>query len=387
MSQLEISVIIPCLNEEKTLKTCIQKAQKAFRQLKMRGEVVVVDNGSTDSSAEIAKKAGARVVVHPIRGYGSALKRGIAEAKGKYLIMGDGDNTYDFLDIPKFVRFLEQGADLVMGSRVRGKIEPGAMPWLHRWVGTPFLTTVMNIFFGSKISDTNCGMRAFTKRAVEKLNLKCNGMEFASEMVIKAAQKKLKIVETPIDYYATAPDRVPNLHTFRDGWRHLRFMLVLAPTYLFLVPGLLIFLLGLALSLVLFFKQNASLFNIPLGLSTAMFANALLFMGLQIGLFGVYAIISNTAQGLMEADGFSRWINKYFNLELGLSVGGVILFIGLVVGGITISMLLEVSNEMASVNIPVTKLSIISVFTVLLGLQIIFSSFYISLFNLNKTLE
>ncbi|MCK5242894.1 glycosyltransferase family 2 protein [bacterium] len=387
MSKFDISLVIPCLNEEKTLKVCIQKAQKAFKQVKMMGEVVVVDNGSTDRSTAIAQKAGARVVSHSMRGYGSALKRGIAEAKGKYIIMGDGDNTYDFLEIPKFIEQLKQGAELVMGSRLRGKIEKNAMPWLHRYVGTPVLTTIMNIFYGSKISDTNCGMRGFTKKAIESLKLRCNGMEFATEMVIKAAQKKLKMVEFPIDYYATLPDRVPNLHTFRDGWRHLRFILLLAPRYLFLLPGLVIFLAGLSLSLLLFIQNQVSFLNIPLGLSTAMFANALLFMGLQIGLFGVYAVIFNTSQGLMDEDGLSRWINKYFNLELGLVIGSIVLFLGLVISGGTISTLLKVSASMGSVNIPVTKLAIISVFTILLGIQIVFSSFYLSLFNLKKTLE
>ncbi|MBN1594578.1 glycosyltransferase family 2 protein [candidate division FCPU426 bacterium] len=387
MKTPDISVVIPCLNEEKTIRQCIHKAQKAFRQLKKKGEVVVVDNGSTDRSAAIAAKAGARVVHHAVRGYGSALKRGFAESKGRYLIMGDGDNTYDFSAIPQFIGLLEKGAELVMGSRLRGNIDKHAMPWLHRWVGTPVLTAVMNLFYGSRISDTNCGLRGMTKKAVHGLNLRCNGMEFATEMVIKAAQKKLAIEEIPIDYHATLPDRVPNLHTFRDGWRHLRFILILAPKYLFLTPGLVLFFFGLGLSALLFIRNQVTFMQIPLGLSTAMFANALLFMGLQIGLFGIYAIIFNTSQGLLEEDRLSRWINKYFNLEMGLVLGSLVLLLGFVLSGITISILLEVSNAMAAINIPVTKLALLAVFTVLLGIQIVFSSFYLSLFNLKKTLE
>jgi glycosyltransferase involved in cell wall biosynthesis len=370
-----LSVIIPCLNEEKSIAACVTKARHAMEKMKVAGEVLVVDNGSKDRSAELAEKAGARVVPHTVRGYGSALKRGIAEARGRYLIMADADNTYDFGEIPKFHRLLEEGADLVMGSRLRGKIERRAMPWLHRWVGTPVLTLILDLFFNARITDANCGMRGFTKTAMERLKLKCNGMEFASEMVVKAAQKRMNIKETPINYYAADPDRVPNLHTFRDGWRHLRFM-----------PGLVLLLVGLGLSAALLLK-TVIVFHVPLGLSAAMFANALVFMGLQVILFGVYAIIFNTSQGLMEEDRISRLVKKYFSLETGLVFGGLVLLAGLLLGGMTIGMLWQASTSMSQVDIPVTKLSVISIFMVLLGIQIIFSSFYLSLFNLTKTLQ
>jgi len=387
MSVPVMSVVIPCLNEEKTIGDCVKSASETLAAMKVPGEVVVVDNGSTDRSAELARAAGGRVIAHSVRGYGSALKRGIAEARGKYLVMADADKTYDFRELPKFYQLLESGADLVMGSRLRGKIERNAMPWLHRWVGTPVLTTLLNLFFGSRISDTNCGMRAFTKTAIEKLSLKCNGMEFASEMVVKAAQRKLVIKETPINYYAANPDRVPNLHTFRDGWRHLRFMLVLCPKYLFLVPGLVLLLPGLALSGLLLFAKSLSIFNIPLGLSAAIFANALVFMGLQIMLFGVYAITFNISQGLTEEDRISRLVKRYFTLELGLATGSVILLAGMVTGAFTIGLLWQASTAMTAISVPATKMAAISIFLVLLGIQIVFSSFYLSLFNLTKTLE
>jgi glycosyltransferase involved in cell wall biosynthesis len=231
MSLVETSVIIPCLNEERTVGTCVRKCHEAFRCHAINGEVVVVDNGSADDTARIAGEADARVVSHEIRGYGSALMRGITESRGNFIIMADGDNTYDFSDIPAFIRLLKDGADLVMGSRFRGTIEPGAMPWLHRYVGTPFLTAVLNLLYRTRISDINCGMRAFTKKTATALSLTCPGMEFAAEMLMKASALRLRIEEIPLHYCASIPERKPHVRTFRDGWRHLRFMLVSFPGY------------------------------------------------------------------------------------------------------------------------------------------------------------
>jgi glycosyltransferase involved in cell wall biosynthesis len=381
-----VSVVIPCLNEERTIEACVKAASGAIADMHAGGEIIVVDNGSSDHSAEIATAAGARVVRHEVKGYGSALKRGFAEARGRYIIMGDGDLTYDFGALPDFVHTLDEGADLVMGSRLRGSIEPGAMPFLHRWVGTPFLTTVLNVLYKTHISDANCGLRGFSTAAIRNLNLKCNGMEFASEMVVKAAQKRLAVSETPIRYRAGLPDRVPNLHTFRDGWRHLRFMLMLAPRHVFLLPGLIMFAVGLAFSL-LFLEKNISLFHIPLGLSAAIFANALLFMGIQIALFGVYAVVYGASLGFTEEDEISRAIRKYFKLEWGLLAGVSLLAFSVVLGLFTIHELLAIAKPLAQVNVPVTELSAISIFLFLLALQIIFSSFYLGLLDLTKTLE
>jgi glycosyltransferase involved in cell wall biosynthesis len=381
-----VSVVIPCLNEERTIGSCVKTAGTAIAGMNASGEILVVDNGSTDHSAEIATAAGARVVRQDLKGYGSALKRGFAEARGRYIIMGDGDQTYDFGALPQFIHTLEGGADLVMGSRLRGKIEPGAMPFLHRWVGTPFLTTVLNVLFKTHISDANCGLRGFSATAIRTLNLKCNGMEFASEMVVKAAQKRLAVEETPIRYRAGLPGRVPNLHTFRDGWRHLRFMLMLAPRHVFLFPGFLMFCIGLVFSLLLL-EKNVRLFDIPLGISAAIFANALLFMGIQIALFGVYAIVYGTSLGFIEEDWISRIIKRYFKLEWGLLAGTSILTASLILGVFTIHALLGIARPLAQVNIPLTEVSAICIFLFLLGLQIIFSSFYLGLLDLAKTLE
>lgn len=386
MTEPLVSVVIPCLDEERTIAACVASATAAIARLHATGEVIVVDNGSTDRSAELAAAAGARVVGHEVKGYGSALKRGIAEARGRYIIMGDADQTYDFGALPDFVQLLQQGADLVMGSRLRGTIEGGAMPWLHRWVGTPFLTAVLNLLFKTRISDANCGLRGFSAAAIRTLNLRCNGMEFASEMVVKAAQKRLVIRETPINYFVALPGRVPNLHTFRDGWRHLRFMLMLAPKYVFLFPGLIMSGLGFGFS-ALFLLEDVSISHVPLGLSATMFVNALSFMGIQIALFGVYAIAFSTSQGFAEEDWISRSIKKYFRLEWGLAIGTSILLCSVILGSFTIHRLIEISKPLAQVSIPVTKLAAFCIFLFLLGLQIVFSSFYLSLFDLTKTLE
>jgi glycosyltransferase involved in cell wall biosynthesis len=231
MNAPEVSVVIPCLNEEHTIGTCVKKCLEEFRQDAIEGEVVVIDNGSTDATSSAANRENARVVLHTIRGYGSALMRGITESRGRYIIMADGDDTYDFSDIGKFLTLLRSGVDLVMGNRFKKTMKHDAMPWLHRHIGTPFLTAVLNALFRTGINDINCGMRGFSKEAVEKMRLERPGMEFAAEMIIKAAALGFRIEEIPIHYKASVPERKPHVRTFRDGWRHLRFMLVSFPRY------------------------------------------------------------------------------------------------------------------------------------------------------------
>jgi glycosyltransferase involved in cell wall biosynthesis len=231
MNAPEVSVVIPCLNEEYTIGKCVKKCLEAFRQDAIDGEVVVIDNGSSDATFSAAGRENARVVLHTIRGYGSALMRGITESRGRYIIMADGDDTYDFSDLREFLVPLRSGVDLVMGNRFTGTMDHNAMPWLHRHIGTPFLTAVLNILFGTRINDINCGMRGFSKEAVEKMRLERPGMEFAAEMIIKAAALGFRIEEIPVRYKASVPERKPHVRTFRDGWRHLRFMLVSFPRY------------------------------------------------------------------------------------------------------------------------------------------------------------
>ena len=248
-TDVEVSVAMPCLNEEMTLGTCIEKVQQTLKALGIKGEIIVADNGSTDGSVEIAESLGAKVVHQPIRGYGAAYLAGIAAAQGKYIIIGDSDDTYDFTDLERFIEPLRNGYDLVMGSRFKGEILPGAMSWSHRYIGNPILSGILRWFFKTNISDSHCGMRGFTREAYERMALQTTGMEFASEMVVKAVQEDLKIHEVPITYYPREGES--KLNSFRDAWRHLRFMLLLSPTYLFVLPGSLLFVLGLLVLLVM----------------------------------------------------------------------------------------------------------------------------------------
>ena len=233
--EIEVSVVMPCLNEEATVGACIEKAHRTLKRLGLRGEVIVADNGSTDASVPIAESLGARVVHQPIRGYGAAYQAGIQAARGKYILIGDSDDTYDFTDLERFITPLRNGYDFVMGSRFKGEILKGAMSWSHRTIGNPILSGILRWFFHTSISDAHCGMRAFTREAYEVMQLQTTGMEFASEMVIKVVQADLKLCEVPITYYPRQGES--KLNSFRDAWRHLRFMLLLSPTHLFVLPG------------------------------------------------------------------------------------------------------------------------------------------------------
>lgn len=244
--RLELSVVMPCLNEERTVGVCVRKALDTMREVGIEGEVVVVDNGSTDRSVETAQNAGARVVDQPLRGYGNALRKGFEEARGRFLIMADCDDSYDLTDLKRFVDRLRSGADLVMGNRLAGEIKPGAMPWHHRWIGNPVLSRFLNLLFRTGVGDSHCGMRGFSKEAFRQMHLQMPGMEMASEMVIKSSLAKLRIEEIPITLHPDGRGRRPHLRSFRDGWRHLRFMLMCSPVFLFVLPGLVLMICGLA---------------------------------------------------------------------------------------------------------------------------------------------
>src|SRR3954469_17877261 len=243
----EVSVVMPCLNEARTVGVCVAKAKRCLEQLGVRGEVVVADNGSTDGSQALARAAGARVVAAERRGYGAALQAGIAVARGRFVIMGDADDSYDFTDLGPFLDRLRAGDDLVMGNRFKGGIKPGAMPWLHRYVGNPILTGILNLFFRTPIRDAHCGLRGFRKAAYEQLRLTTPGMEFASEMVVRSCLHGQKISEVPTTLSPDGRDRPPHLRSFRDGWRHLRFLLLLCPMWLYLVPAVVLSVVGLGL--------------------------------------------------------------------------------------------------------------------------------------------
>lgn len=329
-STLELSVVMPCLDEADTLEICIRKAQQAMEEHGVVGEVIVADNGSQDGSIEIARRCGARVVPIAERGYGSALMGGIAAARGRFVLMGDADDSYDFLEIPRYVEKIREGYDLVQGCRLPsggGRVLPGAMPFLHRWFGNPLLSQLVRFMFSAPVTDTYCGMRAFTKQFYEKLDQRCTGMEFATEMIIKATLYNGRIAEVPITLH---PDgrkaHGPHLRTFRDGWRTLRFFLLYSPRWLFLVPGALMIvagLLGYAMAL-----PGATIGRVNFGAHTLLVASLFVLLGYQSMLFAIFSKTFAVTAGLMPED---KRITRFFeiaNLERGLLVGAASLLAG-----------------------------------------------------------
>lgn len=311
---MSLTLVIPCLNEEGSIVSCIEKARIALGSVDASVEILVVDNGSTDRSRELAEKSGARVVSESVRGYGSALMRGLKEAKGTFILMGDADNTYDFEDGAKLVQLLKDGADFAIGDRINGQVEKGAMPWLHQHLGTPVLTWVLNQFFGSRVHDINCGLRAIRKDCVERIRLRSPGMEFASEMVINAQRAGLKFAEAPIRYYCRREGQA-KLRTFRDGWRHLRFTLLCAPFPVFFVPSLLLVMVGSYL-----------LASSRLGFQVL--GGGLTLMALQIFIFGFLAkAVLWTSDSFLVDRPFGSFIQK-FRLEWGILVSLVLILLG-----------------------------------------------------------
>jgi len=291
-----VSVVIPCLNEANSLGSCIDKAVTAFRAAGLAGEVIVADNGSTDGSMQIAEERGARVVRVEERGYGSALRAGIAAARGPFIVMGDADDSYDFGEVPKFAEMLRQGYDVVMGNRFRGEIKPKAMPWHHKYIGNPGLTALLNLFFRTGIGDSHCGMRGFTRAVYERMDLRSTGMEFASEFVIKAAQLKARITEIPITLWPDKRGRPPHLRSFRDGWRHLRFMLLYAPNWLFLLPGGALLAAGLFLVFWLLPGPRQISPRVILDIHTMIFGVMFTLLGVQILSIGSFAKVFSYAE-------------------------------------------------------------------------------------------
>lgn len=373
-SDIEVSVILPCLNEAETVGACVTKAVDTLRRLGVRGEVVVIDNGSTDGSAEIAAGCGARVVREPRRGYGSALMRGAEEARGPFIIMADADDSYDLTDLGRFIDRLRAGNDLVMGTRIRGTIEPGAMPRLHRWIGNPLLSGMLNLLFRAGISDAHCGMRAFTKAAYRRMQLQTTGMEFASEMVIKAVLGALRIAEIPITLRPAGRSRPPHLRSFRDGWRHLRFMLLFSPTHLFLLPGVLCMLLGV-LPLVTLGSGPRYLAGLTFDVHYMALGSLLTIFGFQIVTTGLFATAYSHAARLYAPDRTLTLLQRFFNLERGLVLGSVIFVCGFAIDA---SILIEwLRSGMSTLN--AVRPAIQASTLMIIGAQTIFSSFFLSM--------
>jgi len=370
-----VSAVIPCLNEEQTLALCIAKAQASFRSMGVTGEVVIADNGSEDRSIQIATAMGARVVREERRGYGAALQRGIRESRGRIIIMGDADDSYDWSAIEPFVRKVQEGYDLVMGNRFHGGIMPGAMPHLHRYIGNPVLSAVARVAFRVRIGDFHCGMRAFTREAFERIKPETNGMEFATEMIANASYQGLRICEIPTTLHPDKRNRAPHLRSFRDGWRHLRFILTYAPDYLYFAPGLLMTGAGLAL-LALLAAGPIEVGGMYMGIHFVALGSMLAMIGFNVLNLGVLA---KTMLARRYPDLRSRtvsWFTQSFRLELGLVVGAALFLVGLGIDGWILHKWLTANHGGMEST---THLAFVATTTAVLGLNVAFSSFLLAL--------
>jgi Glycosyl transferase family 2 len=373
-----VSVVIPCLNEAENIEACVKGARDALEGASLNGEVIVVDNASDDSSAVLAERAGARVVHEPRRGYGSAYLAGLAVARGEYIVMADADLTYDFGEIPHFVRELAEGAELVIGDRM-DNIHPGAMPWLHRYVGNPILTGILNLFFRTGVNDAHCGMRGVRREALSRLDLRTTGMEFASEMVIRAAKENLAIRQFPIEYHPRGGES--KLSSFRDGWRHLRFLLVHSPTYLFIVPGAVMALLGALICLTVLAKID--IFGRVWDVHTMVGGSLLMVVGTQVVALGLCAHAYGT-YFMGEKDAWFDSMRRRFRLEHGLLLGGAIALAGVACGAVIVG--IWVHRGFGGLEEQrLTTLAILAATLVIIGIQIFFSSFLLSILGLRRS--
>jgi glycosyltransferase involved in cell wall biosynthesis len=372
-----VTVVIPCLNEAENIERCVRTALAVMERHGIEGEVVVADNASEDGSGALAQAAGARVVLEPRRGYGSAYLAGFAAARGRYIVMADADLTYDFAEIPRFVAELEAGGELVMGDRM-DNIQPGAMPWLHRYVGNPILTGILNLFFRTGVKDAHCGMRAVRREVLPRLDLRTTGMEFASEMVIRAAKEKLDIREFPIEYHPRGGES--KLSSFRDGWRHLRFLLVHSPTHLFIVPGAVLATVGALISATVLaqidiFGRNWDLHALIAGSLLGIIGTQIVALGLCAHAYGTYF--------MGDRDPWFDRMRARFRLEHGLMLGGTIAFVGMVIAATVVGIWIDRGLGALSEE----RLAVVAATLIIIGIQIFFSSFLLSILGLRRDRE
>jgi glycosyltransferase involved in cell wall biosynthesis len=376
----EVSVVIPCLNEANSLGLCVRKALDAFAKSGIHGEVVVADNGSTDGSIEIAEEAGAHVVRVRKGGYGAALQGGIARSKGKFIVMGDADDSYDFSVVPEFVKKWREGYDVVMGNRFLGEIKPGAMPWHHKYIGNPGLTAVLNTLFHTGTGDSHCGMRGFSREAFDRMDLRSTGMEFASEFIIKASQLGVRITEIPVVLFKDKRGRPPHLRSFHDGWRHLRFMLLYAPNWLFLLPGGSLFAAGLFLVFWLMPGPRHVGPRVVIDIHTMIFGVIFTLMGAQIISIGFFAKVFSYAERFDRRSVSLRRLLKRVTLESGLLLGGISFVAGLIGCG-------YITWQWAASGFgPLLQVRGVLFWSMwlFLGVQTIFSSLFLSMLGISR---
>jgi len=381
-ASVELSIVMPCLNEAETLAVCVEKARRSLGEMNCDGEIIVADNGSTDGSQQIAAGCGARVVHVEAKGYGSALMGGIAAARGRYVIMGDADDSYDFSALGPFVEKLREGYELVMGNRFKGGIRPGAMPPLHRYFGNPLLSGAGRLFFHSPCGDFQCGLRGFSKEAIERLDLRTTGMEFASEMVVKATLSRLRIAEVPTTLSPDGRSRPPHLRTWRDGWRYLRFLLLYSPRWLFLYPGLALMLVGLLTGLLIL-PGPLTFGSVNFDVHTLLYAAVTVVIGFQAVTFAVFTKIFAVSEGLLPEDARLNKLTAWVSLEAGLVVGALLLLFGL---GASVYALGDWgAHAFGSLDpFKVMRMIIPAATALLLGCQIILSSFFLSVLRLRR---
>jgi glycosyltransferase involved in cell wall biosynthesis len=377
-AEIELSVVLPCLNEELTVGICVKKALNSLKKDKVKGEVIVADNGSTDRSVEIATSLGARVVHVEEKGYGNALRSGFVAALGKYIIMADADDSYDLENLMPFVEKLREGYELVMGNRFKGGIKKGAMPWHHRYIGNPVLSFLGKLFFKTPANDFHCGLRGFTKEAVEKMELQTTGMELASEIVIKSSVMGMKVCEVATTLSPAGRDRPPHLRSFRDGWRHLRFLLMYSPTWLFLYPGIAILALTGVFNLALFFGPVNIGFRL-IDFHSFIVTGTIMILAVNMISFAVITRVYSYNTKLLPSEPEFYPLFKYFNLEVGLGVGFVVFVIGLF---ITIKALI-LSPEFYAIGFNTSiRLVFGGSLAIALGWQVIITSFVLSILGI-----
>ena len=382
MSELTVTILMPCLNEAETLAFCVRQALTALHDNHVTGEVLIADNGSTDGSQKIATDEGARVVNVPTRGYGAALIAGIEAAHGKYILMADADASYHFEHLPRFIPKLEEGYDLVMGNRFSGSIEPGAMPPLHRYLGNPVLSAIGRIFFRIPVRDFHCGLRAFRREPILALQLRTTGMEFASEMVVKSSLAGLRMTEVPTTLSPDGRSRPPHLRSWRDGWRHLRFLLLYSPRWLFLNPGIITFIMGLILSLWLL-PGPRTVGRWTFDVDTLTYSLGLVLIGAHISVFAVSARVFGTQEGFLPPNPKFERVFKYVNLEVGLLFGCALLLAGLGILGYAVHIWHDAGFGDLSPQ-RMLRLTLPSATCFMLGVEAIFGSFFLSLLGLNR---
>ena len=371
----ELSVILPCLNEEQALGSCLEKIKHVIEKNNLNAEVIVVDNGSTDNSCKIAEQFRVELLHEKEKGYGAAYLKGFEVARGKYLFLADSDGSYAFDEIPRFIEQIENGSDFVIGNRFKGKIEKGAMPWSHRYIGNPIFSGVSSLLFGGKIHDIHCGMRAITKEALIKLDLKTTGMEFASEMVIKAKRKKIKIKELPINYHKRKGKS--KLRSFADGWRHLRFMLLFNPLFLFFIPGLLLFSIGI-ITILWLYLNSPEIFGIRLHYHPMFLSALFAIIGYQLIIFSLfmktYAIIHLGDKSVFNKLYSFVTIEKVSLLGILTILSGVIIYL--------IIFFKWLNTGFGALN--EAKNSVLALTLIIIGIQTIFSSFMLSILGIKE---